>query len=93
MLLMEATDKPAAGRMAKLREELGRIAIPSRGRRGWSLDTEEEGRERRSDGRFLLFTTDTGLSAEEVVAAYFQRDEVEKAFSEMKGKNAMGPIR
>ncbi|MBX8643045.1 MAG: hypothetical protein KIY10_10785 [Thermoplasmata archaeon] len=61
---MEATDKPAAGRMAKLREELGRIAIPSaipsRGRRGWSLDTEEEGRERRSDCRFLLFTTDTG---------------------------------
>ncbi len=53
----------------------------------------KEGKGRRSDGRCLLFTTDTGLPTEEVVEAYFQRGEVEKAFREMKGRNTMEPIR
>lgn len=33
LLLKEATDKPVTGRIAELREELSRIAIPSSGRR------------------------------------------------------------
>lgn len=52
-----------------------------------------EKEERLSDGRFLLFTTDPDLTPEEIVEAYFQRDEVEKAFREMKGSNGLGPIR
>ena len=63
------------------------------GGRGWKLDLDLEKEERLSDGRFLTFTTGPDLKPEEIVEAYFQRDEVEKAFRAMKGSNGIGPIR
>ncbi len=81
------------GRLRKeAREELGAVVVSSVGRQGWKVDWKEEGRVRRSDGRFLLFTTDTELSDEEVVEAYFQRDEVEKAFRALQGQTSIKPV-
>ena len=63
------------------------------GGRGWKINMGIEKEERLSDGRFLLFTTDPDLTPEEIVEAYLQRDEAEKAFRVMKGSNSIGPIR
>ncbi len=81
------------GKWSSLREELGPVAARSPGRRGWRVDRRAERVARRADGRFLLFTTNRELSAEEVVETYFQRDEVEKAFETLKGPLNMQPIR
>ncbi len=93
LLIREASSVRDEKRLSELREDLGKIARTSRGRRGWKIDMGIEKGERLSDGRFLLFTTDPDLTPEEIVEAYFQRDEVEKAFREMKGSNGLGPIR
>ncbi len=75
------------------REVLGKIAVKSKGRRGWRVDDEAEAKERHADGRFLLFTTDMTLTPKEMVWGYFQRDDIEKSFRELKGPTSMGPIR
>ncbi|EQD78635.1 transposase, IS4 family protein, partial [mine drainage metagenome] len=79
------------GKWSSLREELGRVAVSRRGPRGWRVDGRIERFSRKADGRFLIFTTNRELSAEEVVEAYFQRDEVEKAFRTLKGPLRMEP--
>jgi hypothetical protein len=76
-----------------IREVLGKIVIKSKGRRGWKVNDDIEAEERHADGRFLLFTTDMALTPEEMVSGYFQRDDIEKAFRELKGPTSMGPIR
>ena len=93
LLIREASYVCDEKRLSELKEDLGKVACTSRGRRGWKIDMGIEKEERLSDGRFLLFTTDLDLTPEEVVEAYFQRDEVENAFREMKGSNGIAPIR
>ncbi len=80
-------------RLRELREDLGGLAIPAPGRRGFAVDNAGAARERLGDGRFLMFSTDQALGAEEMFRIYFQRDEIEKAFQTLKGQLSLGPIR
>lgn len=80
----------------KLREK-GRFApgllVPSAGRRGCQVDPEAVERDRKLDGRFLIFSTDLSLSGPEMYRAYFARDRIEKVFRTGKGELSLGPIR
>lgn len=76
-----------------LKKELKGIVVPSKGRKGWTVDEVAEEEARKVDGRFLLFTTDPRLEGEEIVRAYYQRDEIEKVFRELKGRASLSPIR
>lgn len=89
--LVEKTTNPKT--LQELREELGPLAIPAPGRRGFQIDEDATARDRGADGRFLMFSTDLSLSAEEIFQIYFQRDEVEKAFLAIKGELSLGRIR
>ena len=80
-------------RLRELREELGDLAVPAPGRRGFAVDTAGAAEDRLGDGRFLLFSTDGALGAEQMFNIYFQRDEIEKAFRTIKGELSLGPIR
>ena len=80
-------------RLRELRGELGALAIPAPGRRGFIIDTAGVAEDRLGDGRFLMFSTDASLDAEQMFRIYFQRDEVEKAFRAIKGELSLGPIR
>lgn len=80
-------------RLRELREDLGNVAVPGPGRRGFTIDAEAVAEDRLGDGRFLMFTTDMSLSAEQMFKIYFQRDEIEKAFRTMKGELSLGPVR
>lgn len=92
-MLYELRHGAKKARTRELRRELGGVVVPSKGRKGWVIDEAAEGEARKADGRFLLFTTDPRLGPEEVVRAYHQRDEIEKAFRDLKGKASMSPIR
>lgn len=93
LLLLELQGNPVRGRLREIRNELGPVVIPSRGRRGFRVDAKAVERERSLDGRFLLFGTDTGMHAREMYELYFQRDAVEKVFRTAKGELCAGPIR
>ena len=80
-------------RLRELREDLGALAIPAPGRRGFAVDTAGATEDRLGDGRFLMFSTDGALGAEQMFRIYFQRDEIEKAFQTIKGELSLGPIR
>lgn len=86
------TGHPKPARVRELREQLGRVVVPAAGRRGWRVDDEAEAAARATDGRSLFFTTDSKLSALDIVRVYFQRDEVEKAFRGLKGEADLAPI-
>jgi hypothetical protein len=88
---LETTTNPK--RLRELREDLGTLAIPAPGRRGFTLDTAGAKEDRLGDGRFLMFSTDGALGAEQMFRIYFQRDEIEKAFQTIKGELSLGPIR
>ncbi len=66
LLVQELTGHPPRGRLGEIRHELGRVAVPSVGRRGFRVDPVTLGRERKLDGRFLLFHTDPTVPAAEV---------------------------
>jgi hypothetical protein len=92
--LISAVDKTSdPRRLRELREELGALAVPTPGRRGFEVDTAGAAEDRLGDGRFLLFSTDAALGAEQMFRIYFQRDEIEKAFRTIKGELSLGPIR
>lgn len=92
--LIRAVDKTAnPKRLRELREDLGALAIPAPGRRGFIVDTAGVAEDRLGDGRFLMFSTDGELGAEQMFRIYFQRDEIEKAFQTIKGELSLGPIR
>ncbi len=80
-------------RLRELREDLGGLAVSAPGRRGFTVDQTAAQEDRRGDGRFLMFSTDPSLEAEEMFRIYFQRDEIEKAFRTIKGELSLGPIR
>lgn len=46
-----------------------------------------------SDGKFVILSSDLSLSAREVFLAYFQKDEIEKAFRTFKGELDFTPTR
>ncbi|MBI5242666.1 MAG: transposase [Elusimicrobia bacterium] len=88
---VERTSNPK--RLRELREDLGALAVSAPGRRGFEVDKDAVRDDRRGDGRFLMFSTDPALGAEEMFRIYFQRDEIEKAFRTLKGELSLGPIR
>lgn len=87
----EITTKPR--RLHEIRDELGALAIPAQGRKGFVIDTAAADQDRLGDGRFLMFSTDATCEAEDMFHIYFQRDEIEKAFRTIKGDLSLGPIR
>jgi hypothetical protein len=69
------------------------LLVLSAGRRGCQVDREAVERDRKLDGRFLIFSTDLSLSGPEMYRAYFARDRIEKVFRTGKGELSLGPIR
>ncbi len=67
--------------------------VPSVGRRGFRVDLKALERERKLDGRFLLFHTDPAQEAAEVFRTYFQKDSIEKVLRTAKGPLSLGPLR
>ena len=85
---------PSPERLRQIRRVLGKdVAESGPGRRGFVVNTKVMAEEARGLGRFLLFSTDLSLDAEEMFQLYFQRDEVEKVFQVTKGELSLGPIR
>lgn len=93
LLVQELGGHPPKGRLGEIRHELGRVVVPSVGRRGFRVDPVVSERERKLDGRFLLFHTDPSVSASEVFRTYFQKDAIEKVFRTAKGPLSLGPLR
>lgn len=84
----------SAERLRQIRKVLGRdVAERSRGRRGFVVNDKVLAEEEKGLGRFLLFSTDLSLDAEEMFHLYFQRDAIEKVFEVTKGELSLGPIR
>ena len=80
-------------KIAILKKNLKPLVIPSKGRRGYKIDTDEEELLRKCDGRSLFFSTDTTMSSEEIVRTYFQKDYIEKAFRYLRGNACLTPVR
>ena len=93
LLIQELGGPLPRGRLGEIRRELGSVVVPSVGRRGFRVDPKALARERKLDGRFLLFHTDPTQEAPEVFRTYFQKDAVEKVFRTAKGPLSLGPLR
>lgn len=93
LLLHELEHETDKKTIARLKKGLKPLVTPSRGRRGYTIDTEEEDLARNCDGRSLFFSTDTKMSGEDIVKTYFQKDYVEKAFRHLKGNACLSPVR
>jgi hypothetical protein len=91
--LRELKGTPTPKRLKELRTDLGSLAVTASGRRGFVVDEEQVKENSRGDGRFLMFSTDRDMDAEDMVTTYYQRDIVEKAFRTIKGEIRLGPIR
>lgn len=92
-LIYESDRTSDATLLRDIRHELGYLAVSAPGRRGFKVDRKLAEEDRVGDGRFLMFSTDLSMSAEEIFKAYFQRDEIERAFRTLKGELSLGPIR
>ncbi len=58
LLIQELGGPLPRGRLGEIRRELGSVVVPSVGRREFRVDPKALERERKLDGRFLLFHTD-----------------------------------
>jgi hypothetical protein len=76
-----------------LKGSLRGLLKKARGRRGFVVDRERVAEVAARDGRFVLFSTDPEMSAEEVFRWYFGREGIEEAFRTGKGDLSLGPIR
>src|SRR4051794_9449775 len=56
------------------------------------LDRDKIAAEQRLDGKYLLTTSDTSLSAEDVTLGYKQLLEAERSFRDLKGTLALRPV-
>ena len=59
----------------------------------WKVKKKEVREAEKLDGRYLLLSTDTSLSAKEVVNAYVEKDFIEKVFCTLKTWEKVEPIR
>lgn len=92
-LLLDLERTKSQARVREIRGELGELAKPARGRRGFKVDEKAVREDQKGDGRFLMFSTDTSMDAEEMVRVYSQRESIEKSFRTVKGELSLGPIR
>ncbi len=105
--LQELRGNPGKDRLRELKVELGlqdprrrkkEGYVPGllercRGRRGFREVPGKREEEEVRDGRYLLFSTDTSMEAEEMCRVYFERDAIEKNFRTAKGPLSLAPIR
>ena len=82
-----------SSRMKELRKELKGLLVTSRGRRGVAVNWAAVARDRKLDGRFLLYGTDLTRNGPQMYRDYFRRDAVEKVFRVGKGELSLGPVR
>lgn len=59
----------------------------------WSIDEKKIEEAKSMDGKFLLYSSDTTYSAQEVVKMYLEKDFIEKAFRTIKTDEDLKPIR
>jgi len=93
LLLNTLERETSKEKIAKLKKNLKPLVVPSRGRRGYKIDKNEEELARKCDGRSLFFCTDIKMSGEDIVRTYFQKDYIEKAFRFLKGRACLTPVR
>ena len=93
-LAIQRLESETSGKIISgLKASLSPVVRPARGRRGYEIDSSEEEKARRQDGRSLLFCTDISMSGKDIVKTYFQKDRVEKAFRYLKGDASLSPVR
>ena len=93
LLLHALESEKSKKKIARLKNNLEPLVVPSRGRRGYTIDVDEEEFARRCDGRSLFFCTDTRMSTEEIVRTYYQKDYIEKAFRYLKQNACLSPVK
>ncbi|MFQ5885314.1 MAG: transposase, partial [Thermoplasmata archaeon] len=93
LLLWELEQTPSKERVQEIRRSLKHLTRPKKGRRGFELDEAKVKEEEMGYGRYLMFSTDMKMKADEIFSVYFQKDVIEKAFRTMKGALSAGPIR
>ena len=76
-----------------LKGSLRGLLTKAQGRRGFVVDREKVAEAAVRDGRFVLFSTDLEMTAEEVFRWYFGREGIEEAFRTGKGDLSLGPLR
>jgi transposase len=92
------TAKTKDEREAHLRGECALRDHPTRSRylrqttRGLTLDRARIASEERLDGKYLLTTSDSTLSAEDVALGYKQLIEAERSFRDLKGTLLLRPV-
>ncbi len=59
----------------------------------WRTNIEARIEDEQMDGKYLLYSSDPTLSADDVVKLYFERDYVEKVFRDLKTFEEIAPIR
>ena len=93
-LAIQRLESATSGKIiSEMKASLSPIVRPAKGRRGYEIDSIEEAKARKLDGRSLLFCTDISMSGKDIVKTYFQKDRVEKAFRYLKGDASLSPIR
>lgn len=92
-LLYEAETTTDPKRLQEIRRALGSLTTTTRGRRGWTIDPDAVKEDSKGDGRFLLFSTDTKMTAQDMIRVYFQREHIERCFRLGKGRLGLEPIR
>ncbi len=59
----------------------------------WSVNEKKIAEAKSMDGKFLLYSSETTYSAQEVVRMYLEKDFIEKAFRTIKTEEELKPIR
>ncbi len=59
----------------------------------WEFNEEAISQAEAFDGKYLLYSTDTSLSASEIVSEYLGKDFVEKTFTTLKSHLKIAPVR
>lgn len=59
----------------------------------WAINEKRIAEVRSMDGKFLLYSSDSAYSAQEVVRMYLEKDFIEKAFRTIKTDEDLKPIR
>jgi len=59
----------------------------------WQFKRREISKRERSYGKYVILSTDEGLSPKEVVKTYFEKDYIEKVFRILKTTERMEPVR
>jgi transposase len=93
LLLHTLEHETSKKKIARIKNNLELLVVPTKGRRGYKIDNKVEELARNCDGRSLFFCTDMKMSGEEIVKTYFQKDYIEKAFRFLRGNACLTPVR